>query len=500
MLMARQGKQTCETQRIVNAVADGALHRTPQRGIFLRRRLGLRRPQPPAIRFTASLLMALAFGLFGSQLVSKAPSPVGAASRRVLVISVDGLGAGFYLNPHSNLRIPNLLRLKSEGSFAEGVVGVYPTVTYPSHTTIVTGRLPAEHGIYTNLSSREPGKNPRDWFWFSSAIKVPMLWDEARQAHLSTATVSWPVTVGAPIDWNIPEIWDPQKGEVGDPMYVAKYLNPVVALEMLAALGPPQPGTDTDTTRVRLATYLLKKHQPNLLLIHLAEPDHTEHLYGPESPEARAALECVDARIGELLAAVKESGLEDSTDVFIVSDHGLLPVHREIRPNLLLAKAGLITADSGGMLTGGKLATVANGGSFFIYWPESKDLRAEVEAALKPLRDQDLVWAVFDRQALREMGADPSVQMALEAPEGSSFTEYANGILVNRWERSRGTHGFLPFRKGLEASFIAWGPRIRGGVNLHRIPMTAIGPTLLRDMGIDDPQFGSQLPLGDIFK
>ncbi len=444
-------------------------------------------------------LVALALlTLLVPPVLSQAPPPKAASGRRVLVISIDGLGAGFYVNPPLDLRIPNLMRLKTEGSFAEGVEGVYPTVTYPSHTTLVTGRLPAEHGIYTNLSSREPGKRPRDWFWYSSGIKVRTLWDLARDAHLSTATISWPVTVGAPIDWNVPEIWDPDKGEVGDPMYVTKFLNPVLALEMLAALGPPQPGTPTDVMRTRLAVYFLKKHQPNLMLLHLSEPDHTEHSFGPKSPEAKAALERMDAHIGELLAALKEARLENSTDVFVVSDHGFLPIRQEIRPNVLLAKAGLVTADSGGMIASGKLATVSNGGSFFIYWPDSRNLQSEVEAALKPLRDQGLVWAVFDRQALREMGAEPSVQMALEAAEGSSFSDFATGNLVMPWRG--GTHGYLPFRNGLEAAFIAWGPGVRRGVNLHRIPMTAIAPTLLKDLGIENPQFGAQPPLSEILK
>ena len=182
-----------------------------------------------------------------------------------MVISVDGMAATWYTAPPPGLRIPNIRRLTEGGSYAEGVEGVYPTVTYPAHTTLVTGRPPAEHGVYTNLSSREPGKNPGDWFWFSSAIKVPTLWDEARRAHLSTASVAWPVTAGAAIDWDIPEIWDPQKGEVADPLYVAKYMNPLVALE-LAALGAPEPGSDTDVDRTRLAVYLLKSHKPNLLL------------------------------------------------------------------------------------------------------------------------------------------------------------------------------------------------------------------------------------------
>lgn len=460
---------------------------------------GLKSLQAP--RCSRALLIALVFlGLSGHAVPGESPGPDPASGRHVLVISVDGLGASWYMAPPPNLRIPNLLRLKNEGSFAEGVEGVYPSVTYPSHTTIVTGSPPAQHGVYSNLSSRQAGKNPEDWFWFSSSLKVPTLWDEARRARLLSAAVSWPVTVGAAIDWNVPEIWDPEKDEELDFEYISRYARPGLVEEILKAVGPFPPGTDKDTIRTRIASYIIKRYKPNLLLVHLADLDHDEHEHGPKSAEAAATLGRIDAKIGELLAATTEAGLDRTTDVFIVSDHGFLPVDRVIRPNLLLVKAGLLIADDKGYITGGKLATVANGGSFFIYWPEGHDLRSEVDNALKPLRDQGVVWAVFNPQALRELGAEPALQMALEAPEGMSFGSVARGELVKRMETPGGSHGYLPFRPGLEAAFIAWGPRIKSGVNLHRIRMTAIGPTILKSMGIDNAQFGAERPLEDIFK
>lgn len=161
--------------------------------------------------------------LLGCAVSARIPSEPGAAGRHIVVISVDGMPASSYAEPTPKVSIPHILELKKQGSFSEGVEGVYPSVTYPSHMTLVTGRLPLEHGIYTNLSSREPGKNPRDWFWFSNAIKVPTLWEEARGHHLTTAAVSWPVTAGAAIDWDVPEIWDPGKGEVLDVSYIAKF-------------------------------------------------------------------------------------------------------------------------------------------------------------------------------------------------------------------------------------------------------------------------------------
>ena len=416
------------------------------------------------------------------------------------VISVDGLGASLYDRLAAKIHISNLPRLRREGSYAEAVVGVYPTLTYPSHTTIVTGRMPAEHGIYSNLSSREPGKSLADWFWFANAIKVPTLWDEACAHHMTTGAVFWPVTAGAPIDWDVPEIWDPKRPLQRDPAYVAKYSTPGLLFEALLEIGPPQPGQELDVTRTHLATFILEKHKPNLLLVHLSDLDEEEHRFGPDSPQAAATLEKIDGYIGELLAADRAAGLADSTDVFIVSDHGFLPVETEIKPNVLLVKAGLLTADEEGNVTGGKIATVANGGSFFIYRPESEHLRSKVNEALKPLRDQGLLWAVLDRAALKELAAEPAAQMALEAPAGYAFSSGAAGDLLVKGKRVTGTHGYLPFRRELESSFIAWGPDIRAGADLHTIRMTEIAPTILKAMGIDDPKFGDRPPLAGIFK
>jgi hypothetical protein len=201
-----------------------------------------------------------------------------------------------------------------------------------------------------------------------------------------------------------------------------------------------------------------------------------------------------------MLSAVKQAGLESSTDVVVLSDHGFLPVDREVQPNVLLARAGLLTTDSKGKIVGGRIATVANDGSFFIYWPPGSDLGAEVDSALKPLRDQGLAQAAFGQQALHEMGADPEARLALEAPAGVEYTEAASGPLLRPLDKEEGTHGFLPSRQGLESSFIVSGPDIRTGIDLQRIQLTEIGPTILDAMGIHDPKFGDRPPLDVIFE
>src|SRR5215469_3630075 len=235
-------------------------------------------------RRRAPALVALVLWVVALGLLFANDQPGSTAARHVLVISVDGMGSSCYTQPSAASRIPNLRRLMEHGSFADSVEGVYPTLTYPSHTTLVTGRLPMEHGIYTNVSSRQAGKNPDDWFWFASAIKAPTLWEEARAHHLTTASVAWPVTVGAQIDWNVPEIWDPAKGEVPDALYVARHMDVTTAAELGMAFGVPAPGSEDDENRVRLASYFLTRHRPNLTLVHLEGLDVTQHAVGPGAP------------------------------------------------------------------------------------------------------------------------------------------------------------------------------------------------------------------------
>lgn len=94
-----------------------------------------------------------------------------------------------------------MARLRSEGSYAEGVTGTYLLLTAPAHTTIVTGKLPAEHGIYTGKCYPSGDGEPRAWT--ARGIRVPALWDKVDQAHLTSAAVSWPLSMGAPITWDL---------------------------------------------------------------------------------------------------------------------------------------------------------------------------------------------------------------------------------------------------------------------------------------------------------
>ncbi len=77
------------------------------------------------------------------------------------------------------LKVPNLRAFMADGAYAQGVRGVLPTLTYPSHTTLLTGASPAKHGIVDNTTFDPLLRNQRGWYWYAEDIKVPTLWDAA---------------------------------------------------------------------------------------------------------------------------------------------------------------------------------------------------------------------------------------------------------------------------------------------------------------------------------
>src|ERR1700685_1630616 len=82
------------------------------------------------------------------------------ASSLLVVISVDGLRPDYVTQADAHgAKIPNLRRFLKQGTYADGVQGVVPTVTYPSHTTLMTGVWPAKHGIYANTTFDPLQKN-----------------------------------------------------------------------------------------------------------------------------------------------------------------------------------------------------------------------------------------------------------------------------------------------------------------------------------------------------
>ena len=116
-----------------------------------------------------------------------------------------------------------------EGQYSRGVDWRRPTITWPSHTTILTGVDPVVHGILSNW--RPPGDRYLDY----SQIKSPNLIGAAHKAGLTIAAVTWPVTVGAPVDWNLPEYFSKRRGGYMDFRSIESKSNPPDLVAKIAA-------------------------------------------------------------------------------------------------------------------------------------------------------------------------------------------------------------------------------------------------------------------------
>jgi predicted AlkP superfamily pyrophosphatase or phosphodiesterase len=403
----------------------------------------------------------------------------------MVVLSVDGMRPDFYGRPKEfGLKIPNLLELVKAGASAEVVESIYPTTTYPAHATLVTGVPPSVQGIYSHLASLDPTEKARPWCWFASALRVPALWDVARATGRKVAAISWPVSAGAAIDYNIPEIWDPTMADPHrDFVTAARHSTPGLFPEVLKVLQPILGDATPDRLRSEAALYLWDRYQPDLLLVHFVHYDQLAHQFGPTSPQALGAIEQADQEIGRFREDISKG---EPATLAVLSDHGFVPVEKEAAPLSVLAEEGLFEREADGTPKLGKLGAVHAGGSFAVYWleePSAKD-RASLERAVGRLIEAGTVEEVLDRERLESLSADPDAELSLEAPPGVYFSDRFEGALVRDSLKDRGTHGQLPTRPGLEASFIVVGPHVSVGRNLGRMALTQVAPTLARLLGL----------------
>jgi len=361
---------------------------------------------------------------------------------------------------------------------------IYPSTTYPAHATIVTGLPPREHGIYSHLASLDPTEKARPWCWFARALRAPALWDVARASGRRTAALSWPVSAGAAIDHNIPEIWDPA---VADPHRdfetAARHATAGVVEELAPVLMPMLGKADPDHLRGEAALHLWNHYRPDLLLVHFVWYDAKAHAFGPESPEALAALESADQAIGRLREAISS---DPATTLVVISDHGFVPVEKEAAPLVVFAEHGLFGRGADGSLALRRLGAVNAGGSMAVYWLEepSADDRRRLATAMDSLRDTGAVQEIVDWRQLAALEADPDALQMIEGAPGFEFSDRLEGPVISDAPKDRGTHGYLPSRPGMEATFIAVGREIAPGKNLGRISLKQIAPTLARLMGL----------------
>ena len=167
------------------------------------------------MRFTPAIA---ALGVLCGLATAQVPAP----QRMVVVISLDGFPA--YALDDPKLPIPTLRRLIRDGVTAR-MSTVNPTVTWPNHTTLVTGVRADEHGLLVNGSIvRAEGWPPvkvDPMIDKEKMVHAPTVYDAAHQAGLTTAQVNWVAINKAPsITWNFME-WAAPPGPLPKPLIEA---------------------------------------------------------------------------------------------------------------------------------------------------------------------------------------------------------------------------------------------------------------------------------------
>ena len=434
----------------------------------------------------AVLLVAVSFSGAAATAQDSAGPPL------LVVISIDGLRPDYITAADAHgAKAPNLRRFLKEGTYAEGVEGVVPTVTYPSHTTLVTGVWPAKHGIFANTTFDPLQKNYQGWYWYAEDIRVPTLWDAAAKAGRTTASLQWPVTVGAHITWDIPEFW--RANTEDDAKLERSVSTPGLLAEMQRELGPYSGGIDSsveaDQTRGRYAQWILEKKRPGLLLLHLIALDHIEHETGPFSAEAVAVLEGLDGVIGNVRETAERLA-PGRAYVAVVSDHGFARTEAQLNLFPAFRDAKLFAVDDKGKITDWKAMPWVTGGSAAIMLKEPGDAAtlAQVRDLLAKLAGDPVngIDRVLEGDELHKRGGYPEASFFVSLKPGWRTGYALDGPVLSK-TKPGGTHGELPDVPDLRAAFFVVGPRVPAGRSLGVVDMRDVAPTLAHLAGLSLP-------------
>jgi predicted AlkP superfamily pyrophosphatase or phosphodiesterase len=408
---------------------------------------------------------------------------LGADKPFVLLISVDGLKPDAITAADAHgLKVPNLRAFMQQGMYANTVRGVLPTLTYPSHTTLLTGAAPARHGIYDNTTFDPLSRNDKGWYWYAEDIKVATLWDAAAAAHLTTANIYWPVTVGAPITYNLPQIW--RTGTDDDLKLQRALSTPGLEQELSAALGRYPGGeeetVEEDEVRTRFAVRLLETKHPDFFAVYLSGLDTEEHKSGPFSKDANAVLERLDALIGTLREAAQNYAPGRAT-ICVVSDHGFAAIEHDVNLYAAFLEAGLFSADGAGKITAWKAVPWPAGGSAAIMLADPSDVavRSQVKALLDRLAKDphNGIDRILDSAELARQGGFPGADFLVALRIGYEVAYSFSMPLISK-PSNLGMHGFLPDKPEMRSAFFMVGPRVAKGRSLGEIDMRQIAPTL----------------------
>jgi predicted AlkP superfamily pyrophosphatase or phosphodiesterase len=414
--------------------------------------------------------------------------------RHVVLISIDGLAA-FHLG-NAALDLPNIRALAAAGVHATSET-VFPSVTHPAHTTLITGTTPRQHGVINNrVLDRRTGKRfhitnlPR-----AESIKVPTLFDAVHQQGRRTAALFWPETKDdASIDDNIAEVFD--TGEMADPAVIS----PTLMAELRKAGVPidsyfsfyddPFAQGAADLALTQAAAHILKARQPALLALHLLVTDKVQHEFGAEHYLSHAALTTADHCVGLIRKAVSESGMSDRTIIVVAADHGFVTVRDEVNLAPVLADAairGRVRWSADGWYVWGELLpdfNTARDGAALERVLTRAAATPGVARIVRPGEFAALGYPEYDESPYVPgqylVAGDIKTHLVLD-PESSDTRRRLR-------RRPYHGHGYFPDDATMHTALVLSGAGVAQGRNIGHVRNVDVAPTIARLLGVELPK------------
>ena len=415
-------------------------------------------------------LLALLVWFVNAAAPNAAAAPQDVPRTVVVWVSIDGFRPDYL----DRAPTPTLDRLMREGAYSLSLEPVFPSLTFPSHVSMVTGVTPGVHGIpgnaYYDTTDGELRRYPPE----AALLHAEPIWITAERQGVRTAVLDWPVSHS-------------QTGDV-----------------TAAHFGTGYDGRLTDEVRLgqALDAWRNDDHKQPLQLVmgYAVATDSTGHQHGPDAPELTPVIAATDALLGRVLEQVKSiwserAGPEDTLYVVVTSDHGMSEVHSVVNAFNLLGVSGRRDVT---IVTSGNVANV------FLdkIEPESARralLRSMTEAAAK----HDFVQT-YPRGATPERwGFEHPTRtgdLVVVMDKGYTFSGRLRDAIVGdvrEHDGPLGMHGYDPATNPeMNTIAIFWRyPEPLGGADLGHVHALQLHPTIARLLNITPAPEANAAPI-----
>lgn len=444
------------------------------------------------------MLRTFVICLLSLSFLASQTQPAAAANRErhVIVVSIDGLAAFLLNDPKAPL--PTIRQLAKAGSVAEGGMKVSnPSVTWPNHSSVITGVRPEKHGVLANgvlvrgaidvPTVVDPKRDQRD------LIRVPTIIEAVHAAGLVTGEINWPCVRGSKsLHDSFPDVPD-------QVLHMSPRLRQELVIDGIL-LDETQPSFAANSVAGRdliwteATCHVIRERKPNLMFVHLLNCDATHHALGAQTPAGYTANGYADMCLAKIVAATKEAGIYEKTTFIILADHGFAMTPKAICPNVILRQAGLlkVTAEK---MSDARVHVFPEGGIGLVYCTNPGEAAADREKFRELMKDKEGVAEVIFPDRFAEVGmphpreytqAPDAILVAKDGYAVSSTVAGENFVVANTEAKtSLGSHGFIASLPKMNALLVLSGAGIRAGESLKSVENIDVAPTIAKLLDVE---------------